>query len=144
MKTMTKITALSIALIFSFSTTMFAGNQDTQNKKSNNPGIRYQVNVHTNTDQQFCQTFVVEIIDQNNHVIAPVQSYLAEVEGYNFYEAGPVTGVRIARLANFNTGTLFICDQVVFAAPDVKWGIFKTGQTYTFNLYPSINPPAKN
>lgn len=144
MKTTTKISAFGVALIFCATTTLIAGSPNGNTKKTDNPGIRYQVNVHLNTDKHLCKTYIVEMVDQNNRVIAPVQSYLPETEGYNFFEAGPVTGIRIARLTTLDNTTITFCDQVVSASPDVKFGNFRNGQTYTFKLYVTTDPPKKD
>ena len=139
---MNKKSILTISLgIFLF--TIFSGFSP---KNINHPGpvvqkgnIRYQVNIQLSNEVSLCNTYLVQIVDENQQAVLAPKVYVPGVSGYSFFEVGTITGVRAAVLvrAGFNN---FICQQELFTPADVKYGIFMKGQTYSYLLQPKMIP----
>jgi hypothetical protein len=143
MKT-TKITAIVSLVLILFGTNLLnAGN--TIGKPRMIIGmnlVRYQVNVHLPFDVRLCNLWVIEVTDAKGNLVAPAQGYSELTDTYIFYEKGPVTGTRVARLVLSTTTMHYNCDPEFNVYPDFKTGTFAVGQTVTFDLYPSnIQPP---
>jgi hypothetical protein len=107
--------------------------------KDNNvsASIHYQVNVHPGwkLTHNSCSS-VVEIVDGNGMVIGLSQFYQADKNIYDFYEVGPVTGIRKAIVINTGSGTKEdVC--MVISLWASKVGTFNNGETYGFNIYES-------
>lgn len=99
--------------------------------------IHYQVNIHPNTAilQNGCP-LMVSIRDASNLLIGEPQQYQPNMNIYNFYEMGPVTGVRMARLANAdNYQPDDFC--IMISSNDAKSGTFLNGWDYIYDLYGS-------
>ena len=141
----TKITAvLSLVLILLGTNLLNAGNIGSKNRVINGVKlIRYQVTVHLSADIRLCNLWIVQLTDANGNLVTPVQGYNAGTNTYIFYEKGPVTGVRVARLLMSNNTMHFSCDPEFEVYPDFKTGTFAIGQTVTFDLYPSTTQPPK-
>ena len=99
--------------------------------------IHYQVNVHPGwkLTHNSCPS-VVEIIDGTGMVIGLSQLYQGDKNTYDFYEMGPVTGIRKAIVVNAGGGTKDdVCMLISLWASKV--GTFTNGETYGFNIYES-------
>jgi hypothetical protein len=77
------------------------------------------------------------MLDGNGHLVAPARQYIIGVNSYAFSEKGPVTGVRVAVLVRANYDN-FICTQELITTPAVIYGLFLSGKTYFYDLYPQI------
>jgi hypothetical protein len=97
--------------------------------------IHYQVMVHPDYIVSHNQCpMMVQVVDESRNVIGLPQLYVKGKNIYNFYEVGPVTGMRIARLSNADTDSQNdVC--FVVSMTDSKTGTFNPGGNYYFNLY---------
>jgi hypothetical protein len=97
--------------------------------------IHYQVTVHPDYIVSHNQCpMVVQIMDESRNVIGLPQLYVKGKNIYNFYEVGPVTGMRIARLSNADADSHNdVC--FVVSMTDSKTGTFNPGGNYYYNLY---------
>ena len=145
MKTLTIISAISLALIITGVNAGFA----KQNDKSGNPRptptsvVKYQVAVNLEVVEQLCNSYQVEILDANGRLVAPPQLFAPETKFYNFEEQTRQTaGIRIARLVVVIYGPEhYVCKQELYTTPDVRLIHFKNGQGYSFDLYPTPQKP---
>jgi hypothetical protein len=70
-------------------------------------------------------------------LIGPPQYYHPNINTYDFYEMGPVSGVRKARLSNVDEWQPDnVC--VVISLADSKSGTFNNSGNYIFDLYASV------
>ena len=137
MKTTKMISALSIALFFFAVTTAFsAGIGGKGDGVSNNRMVNHHVNVILTLDKVLCNTYQVEILNGKGQLVAPPKRYIPGTSGYDFYERGPVDGVRIAVLVLAPAHSHFQCEVELFTAPAMLKGIFDAGQTYRYDLFP--------
>lgn len=143
MKTVKITTAFSLILILLGTSLLNAGNVRATNRINNVNLVRYQVTVHMPADIRLCNFWVIQITDANGNLVTPVQGYSKSSSNYIFYEKGPVTGVRVARLIISNNTMHFSCEPEFEVYPDYKAGTFANGQTVTFDLYPSSTQPPK-
>jgi hypothetical protein len=140
MKTTKIITAISLALIL-FGATAFAKAPDHKKAAGTTVSVRYQVNIHFNSDKLICNTYQVELLDANGRAVAPAQYFVPGKEIYTFYEQTRQTvGLRVARLVLAPNLDRFACQQELFTAPDVKLINFVDKETYIFNLVPNAKP----
>jgi hypothetical protein len=141
MKTLTIISALSLALIFTGINTSFA--KEKGNAKGNpTTRVKYQVTIHLDVINTLCNIYDVEMLDANGRLVAPAQIYVPGNLVYTFEEQTRQTvGVRIARLVPNWSGDHYVCAQELYTPPAVKLINFKDGQAYFFDLYPSTAEP---
>jgi hypothetical protein len=139
MKT-TKIYALlTFAVIFAAATASFGaaiGGITTDDVRTK--GIHHHVNVILTGEISLCNTYLIEIRDGSGQLVAPAQTFKPGVSGYDFYERGPSSGIRVARLVRANNGKSYICDKELFTTPAYVLGPFLNGQTYRYDLFPSL------
>jgi hypothetical protein len=147
MKTLTIISALSLALIITGVNAGFA----KQNEKSGDPRlnpakmVRYQVNINLEVIKTLCNTYQVEVLNANGNPVAPPQVFDPGTKSYIFEEqTRQAAGIRIARLVMYSFGDHFVCAQELFTTPAVRLLNFKDGQFYFFDLYPSARPSKEN
>lgn len=144
----TKITTvLTLALIFASVTTIFAKGFEARNSQIGMiPGITYHVNIHLPSfSKDICNTYLVQILDENGRTVAPAQVFIEGVSKYVFHETSTSMGKsRMAVLVPVEYPQHYVCTNDLFTIPDVEMGPFEKGQTYTFDLYPTIATPAAN
>jgi hypothetical protein len=146
MKTTKNYLLLIIALLISSVTVVSASNPEGKNTKIPvNSAIRYQVSINLPSEQGVCTLYQVEILDGRGYQVAPAKILVPGVALYDFYERGPVKGVRIARLVKSpidNGGHLgngyVVCDLEYVTQPVALNGLFENGQTYKFELFPQV------
>jgi hypothetical protein len=104
--------------------------------------VIYKVNVHISSDSGLCTIYMIEITDLNGHVVVPAKEFIPGVRAYEFHEPGPVTGIRVARLSTTLKVKHVSCFYYITTAPDVMAmeKTFRTGETYSFDLYPQLEP----
>ena len=144
MKTAKFFSILSFTLLFNavnaFSATDKLAEKDQMTTKMN---IRYEVNVYLFTRIDLCNTYWVQIMDENGRLVAPPQIFVPGLNQYTFYsmnkeEAYRERGTkRIAMLVLSPLLRNLECENNLFTRPDVKTGLFGLGQTYSFDLFPS-------
>jgi hypothetical protein len=134
---MTIISALSLAMIFTGINTGFAKN-DPRAIATPTSRVLYTVHVNIEVIKSLCNNYNVEITDANGNLVAPVQQYIPGNSVYNFAETiRQASGIRVARLVVVTYGPMhFVCDQELFAAPDVKLVQFHDRLAVNFNLFP--------
>jgi hypothetical protein len=104
---------------------------------NNAPYIHYQVNIHPdyNITHDACP-LMVQMTNGAGILIGQPQLYHNGLNTYNFYEAGPVTGKRMAQLLNTDEGLPEnVC--ILVSLWDSKTGTFYRGGNYKFDLYGS-------
>ena len=140
-----KITiALGIALILLGTNLLFAANSgDKIRVLSSMNLVRYKVNTHLSGEPTLCNMWVVKVTDAYGNLVAPAQVYNTTTDTYIFYEKGPVTGTRVARMVMSNSTMQLNCVPEFSPYPDFKTGTFANGQTVTFDLYLNSNVPPK-
>jgi hypothetical protein len=142
MKTTKLFSVLSLALIFTGVSAGFSKDIVTSNPKGSvMPVITHQVSIHFQEfSKDICNPYLVQIIDESGRLVAPAQVFIKGINKYVFYEKGPALGrTRMAVLIPVAYPQHFVCPNDFFTLPDTKMGPFKTGQTYTFDLYPTIH-----
>jgi hypothetical protein len=141
MKTTKNYLILSFAMILAAVTSTFAnGIEKINGQPAVNTGIRHQVNVIVTIDKPLCNTYLVEIRDGHGQLVAPAQRFTPGITKYTFSERGPAEGVRIARLVIADYPHHFVCENELFTTPAIIVGKFLNGQTYRFDLFPSLQP----
>ena len=115
MKTAKFFSVLSLAIIFTSVTFGSSNGLDNRNSQvSIMPGITYQVVIHfSGFTKDICNPYLVQILDETGRLVAPAQVFIKGINKYVFYEKGPALG-------------------------RIRMGPFKSGQTYSFDLYPTI------
>jgi hypothetical protein len=141
MKTTKILAALSLALMIFGMNTGFCAKTDNGNALTSAGGdIRYQVRIHIPADAAICNTYLVQLLDKNGRPVAPAQTYMQGTNQYDFYETGPVTGIRIARIVLDPHVDHIACPTELFCDPAVRIGTFLGGKSYPFDLYPTKTP----
>jgi hypothetical protein len=142
MKTTKLISALTLGIILTGTVIAFAGNPHLNRVYPQGAhSIVYEVLIHQPDNGLAHNSYLVQLIDQAGRSVSPAQKYVAGVSQYNFYEEGPVTGVRIARMVLVGNNDSSAGFSGLTCKKDVKAGTFKNGSVYIFNLYPqSISP----
>ena len=109
--------------------------------------ICYQVKINLPSEQDLCNLYQVEILDGEGYQVVPAKILISGIGRYEFFEKGPVRGVRIARLVIApidNGGSPGLeqapCNFEYYTMPVVRRGPFANGQTYVFELFPQIRP----
>jgi hypothetical protein len=130
------VSAMIIIAISSASTT--PSNPVNQIGPANKGDIRYQVVINNANDLQSlsCPILIV-MTDISNRPVAPPQNFKPGVNVYNFYEFGPVTGVRVSHFVTDTRIQIPICKTV--NAVDAMYGTFMPGNSYTFYITPFNN-----
>ena len=99
--------------------------------------IHYQVTVHPDwVITHLSCPLMVSLTDGSNMIIGLPQLYHPNINTYNFYEMGPVSGIRRAKLTNTYERQLDNACQII-SLSDSKSGTFYNGWNYVFDLYAS-------
>ena len=98
MKTLKLTTVISLALILFGINSIYAGQKGNNEGVNIAPLIRYHVTIHQPYEGRMCNIYIVRITDVYGNNVTPPQGYSPQVSVYTFYEAGPVKGIRVARL----------------------------------------------
>ena len=144
MKTLTIISALSLALIFTGVNAGFAKQNGKSGDSRPTPTIRvkYLVKINLEVSPHLCNFYQVEVLDANRQPVAPPQFFDPGTAIYNFDEqTRQAAGIRIVRLVLFTSGDRFVCEQELFTSPVVRLLNFKDGQVFHFDLYPTPEKP---
>lgn len=135
MKTMKSISMLLLFVSCAVFATTDASAGDVRNARINPArGIHHRVNVILPGEYNSCRTYVIEIRDGQGQLVAPGQVFNGSVETYDFYERGPATGIRFARLIEVFFGDPAECEYQLHAAPVMIIGKFNCGETYRYDL----------
>ena len=105
--------------------------------------ITYLVNIHILSSLSLCNAYLVEMTDGNGNLVAEPKTYIQGINVYEFHEAGPVQGMRVAKMVPVVNEGLPICSVILTTRPDVlipERG-FRNGMTYIFDLYPNNLKP---
>jgi len=108
------------------------------NNLANGGYIHYQVNIHKNwaITHNSCP-MMVSITDRSNVLIGLPQLYHQNINTYDFYEIGPVSGIRKATIttsqSQFDNNACY-----AVSLSDSKSGTFYNGGNYVFDLYGSV------
>jgi hypothetical protein len=141
MKTTKLFSVLSLAIIFTCVTVSYSNDFDKGNSQSSIiPGITYQVVIHLPAfTKGICNPYLVQILDETGHLVTPAQIFIKGINKYVFYEKVPALGrTMMAVLIPVGYPEHFVCPNDFFTLPDVKLAPFETGQTYLFDLYPTV------
>lgn len=143
MKTSKYFSVLSLALIFAGVTAGFSTKVEDQNSQiSKVPMIRYQVNVHLASDKAICNTYWIQVTDENGRLVAPAQVFVPGKIQYAFYSESKDRAVRergtkrVAMLVTDPKIRNLECEINLFSLPNVRTGSFLPGHTYSFDLIP--------
>ena len=142
MKTTKLFSVLSLLFIFAGFTAGLSKDFDNRNSQASMmPGITHQVVIHFQSlSKDICNPYLVQILDETGRLVAPAQVFIKGINKYVFYEKAPALGrTRMAVLTPVAYPQHFVCPNDFFTLPDTKMGPFKTGQTYNFDLYPTIH-----
>jgi hypothetical protein len=113
------------------STKAFSGKAGSDN----NVFIHYQVIIYPDSriDNNACP-LMVQMTNGSGMLIGQPQLYHKGTNIYNFYEAGPVTGLRMAQLTDEEEGGSPYDVCIIISLSDSKSGTFYNGVNYPFNL----------
>ena len=137
MKTIAKTLIAAIALLFAM---QIAAAPINGGKIVSVNEVQYAVRIHASQihSGNISPNFFVMITDGRGKLVAPVQAVRPGLSTYYFSEIGPVSGTRTATMIYDPMGPGVL---QFYCAPDSKTGLFKNGVTYSFDLYPTTNPP---
>jgi hypothetical protein len=141
MKTTRIFSAISFAILFAVATAGFSnGFENRKPPASFMPVITYQVAIHlADLSKTICNPYLVQIVDEKGRLVAPAQVYVKGIGKYVFTEKAPALGqMRMAVLIPVSYPQHFVCPNDFYTLPDVEMGPFKSGQTYNFDLYPTV------
>jgi hypothetical protein len=140
MKTLKIISVLSLVLIIAGVSSAKSKNTPFDNSKQVNRSIiRYEVYINIEKIENFCNSYLVQISDENGNPVASPQVYIPGVNKYVFTETSPVKAkVRVASFEIFQNIDVLGCPINIIAKPDIKTGPFHPFETYYFNLYPIV------
>jgi hypothetical protein len=136
MKKLILLSAVAAAVIlFSMNLNLSGqGNKATDNGRTN---IHYQITIHPGwkLTHNSCPK-LIELTDGSGLLIGQSQLYQTGINTYYFYEVGPVSGTRSAKLINV---AYVLPDDVcsIISLWNSRSGTFYSGETYMFNLYES-------
>jgi hypothetical protein len=138
MKTTKFFSVLSLVMIFSGITAVYSKNGPTGNTNSvSKAPIRYVVNIHSLNATYLCNTYLVQLTDENGRLVAPATTFVPGINKYTFFEESPVKGkLRVATLVLSPYTERVVCGTNFTLRPVVKSWPFIGGQTYSFDLYP--------
>jgi hypothetical protein len=145
MKTINKISALSLALIFATANTVISAiPENPSSREDRSKVIVFRVNIHHNSELATCGTYLVQMVDENGLMIMPPQTFVPGVSTYVFTKQvwgdGPtpmfiwktkVTAMLIGAYAGD-----MVCPVELLTPPDSRMVLFMGGKTYQFDLYP--------
>jgi hypothetical protein len=140
MKTKNIFSVLSLALIFCTAISVSAGKPVKTDIQGLGMLVTHHVNVILASEKPLCNTYLVQIVNQNGQLVAPAKAYVPGVSSYNFYERGPATGIRYAVLVRSMNGS-FICENELFTKPAMVKGPFDPGVVYRYDLFPQLTSP---
>jgi hypothetical protein len=144
MKTTKLFSVLSLVLIFA-SVNVLAGNSLTGKKTFNTATIRYEVNIHFVSDKTISNIYWVQVTDENGRPVSPPQTFVQGKSNYTFFEMAPARGTkRIAMLILSPYLDNPLSMNLLYTQPDVLYGPFLPGQSYSFNLVPVLKKNIKN
>ena len=138
MKTLKIFSVLSLVLIIAGASSANSKNASTDNTKQVNKAIiRYEVYINIEKDVNFCNTYLVQVSDENGKPVAHPQVYIPGVNKYVFNEtiSGPAK-VRVASFEILRNFEVKGCPINIITKPDIEMGPFHPFETYYFNLYP--------
>ena len=144
MKTIKIIPVLSLALIFATVNAAFSGTIKPGSTEPTVKNIKYQVNVHLASDLNLCNTYLIQVVDENGLLVAPPQTFVPGISSYTFISLPQAIGIlrpigwktkRTAMLISAGSPEID-CSVDLVTRPDSKFGTFISGQTYYFNLFP--------
>jgi len=129
MKTIKFFSVLSLVLILAGTTAVYSGTK---------PTIKYVVIIHLDKNVDLCNTYLVQVMDENGNPVVHPQVYIPGTNKYIFNET-PSTRVkvRIASLISLN-GKAPACGIDLNTPKEMKVKLFHPGQTYGFDLYPVV------
>lgn len=141
MKTIAKISALGLVLLFAVSTAMSLNIGGAEKAPPAWSIYRHVVKVALAGDFNVCGTYVVEIRDAKGNLVAPAKAFVPGMSDYVFYERANESGnkgPRIATLRKVGPTGGAQCVETLRAEPAVVRGPFEAGKTYLFQLYPKL------
>jgi hypothetical protein len=140
MKTAKLFSVLCLTMIFSGVTAVYSKNGPTDNSNSvSSAPIRYEVTIHSINATYLCNTYQVQVTDENGRLVAAPATFVPGINKYTFFEEGTVKGkLRVANLVLSPYTERFVCQVNFTLYPVVKPGPFISGHTYSFHLYPVI------
>ena len=135
MKKIILLSSIAVMMIF-FSIELSTTTVSAKDRSNNGSFIHYQVIIHPDwrIDQNVCP-LMVQMTNGSGMLIGQPQFYHKGKNTYNFYERGPVTGVRMAQLTDEEEGVLPDDVCIVISLSDSKSGTFNNGGNYAFNLF---------
>ena len=140
MKTAKIFSVLSLALIFAAANTLYSRDRVTDNRiQGEKKGVRYEVTVHLSQLMNFCNTYLVKVTDELGRPVAQPQIFVPGKAKYVFNETVAVPAkIRIASLVLPENTDPYYCSFNLVTKSDPMMGPFKTGQSYSFDLYPMV------
>jgi hypothetical protein len=140
MKTIKFLSVISLVLIFAGTTNVFSGSFSNYiTGRLVKAPIKYQVNINLPLGVEICNTYLVQVTDENGRVVAHPQVFVPGISKYVFEETFTTPGKeRIAWLVLAATLAPSICPINLITQPDTEMGPFYPGQTYSFYLNPVI------
>ncbi|MGA3013334.1 MAG: hypothetical protein ABSD71_04790 [Bacteroidales bacterium] len=135
MKKIILLSSIAVMMIF-FSFELSTTTVSAKARNNNGSFIHYQVIIYPDwrIDHNVCP-LMVQMTNGSGMLIGQQQLYHKGTNVYNFYEAGPVTGVRKAQLTDEEERGLPDDVCIVISLSDSKSGTFNNGGNYVFNLY---------
>jgi hypothetical protein len=141
MKTLERITALSLVLVFAAVAAYSATIGKIEPNPPANPIVRHVVNVVLPFDRDMCGSYVVEVRNQKGNLVAPAKIFVQGITQYVFYEKSQFTQGETSRVALMRSVTSIgagQCSEIYRAEPSVINAVFEPGKTYNYILYPQL------
>ena len=142
MKTIKYFSILSLLLIFTGITAVYSVSRQTSSNSGRviRPTINYEVRIHlTDKGSSLCNTYLVQVTDENGVPVAHAQQYVPGTDLYVFNEVFTQSAkARIASLVLLSNVSNESCPDNLSTKSSVMTGPFVPGQTYIFDLFPGI------
>jgi hypothetical protein len=140
MKTIKFFSAICLALLFAGTSTVYSSNGLAGSSNFiGKPVITYVVIVHLEPGLSLCNKYLVQMTNEAGQLVAPSQIFNPKIGKYVFAEqssgSGKVRTATLVLLPNVDSGS---CATNLITEPDVETGPFSPGNTYSFDLYPTI------
>jgi hypothetical protein len=138
MKTLAKLTVLSLVLIFAASAANANRSEGIEKAPAAHPIIRHVVNVMMTSDLSYCGNYVIEIRTSSGKLIAPPRVLFPGQSTYVFYERADLNhsaSPRTAFLRETGNGGAW-CENGLKATPCTVRGPFQPMKSYFFQLNP--------
>jgi hypothetical protein len=145
MKTTKLLSVLSLVMIFAVNVAYSKNGPSRTPDATSKTTIRYEVTIHNLNAFNLCNTYQVQVTDENGRLVAAPTTFVPGINKYTFFEEGPAKGrLRMANLVLSPYTDRIVCPVNFTLRPAVILWPFLGGNTYSLNLYPVLQETTKD